>query len=123
MAAARAAALALAAFSLAGSAGAESPADCFDRAMVTVYVHHLQDRVMAWWGIPPDTMADREVIVALWLDGEGGLVHHELVSSTNRRLASSVEVALEHAAPFGPVPEEAACLIGKKLVLKFENPH
>ena len=94
--------------------------DCLDRAAVVVYVHQLQDRVLDAWGIPIDTLAG-QVVVSLRLTRDGSLVSHEIVSWTNRRLATSVAMALGAAAPFAPIPDEADCLAGKRITLRFQN--
>ena len=102
--------------------GNTTPA-CLERAVVVAYLHHFQDQVMRRWVLPDDTLADQAVVVRFRLAGDGSLLSWKLRSWTNRRIANSVELAFRHAESAGPIPEPAACLIGRAIEIHFENPY
>ena len=121
----RAAVAVVAALGVAASAPAEeapSDGDCFDRPIVTVYLHRLQDRILDQWGLPPDGLTDQRVVVSLRLDAQGTLRSFELSSWSSRDVAVSVSYALLHAEPFGALPAGAECLAERKIQATFENP-
>jgi len=97
-------------------------ADCFEREAVTVYLHALQDRMLDHWVLPPDGMADREVVVRLRLDEHGTLRTYEITTVTSARLAQSVKLAVMHATPFVPMRGDTLCLSGRDIVTTFRNP-
>jgi hypothetical protein len=96
--------------------------ECFRRAASTVYLHHVEDRILDAWALPEDGLANRSVVLRLRIDAEGLLRTYELVSFSDGRLAQSVKRAVMLASPFGPVPGEAACLIGRDILTTFGNP-
>jgi hypothetical protein len=102
---------------------ARPPAACLERPIVVGYLHHLQDDVMDRWVVPDDTASDQAVVVRFRLAEDGTFLTYKLVSSTSHRLANSVELAVRHAGPFGPVPESATCVIGRPIEMRFENPY
>jgi hypothetical protein len=95
---------------------------CLERSIVVAYLHILQDRVIDFWGVPEDSLANQEVVVRFRLAETGTLLTYKLVSWTSRRIANSVELAIAHAKPFGPIPEAASCLVGRAVEMRFENP-
>jgi hypothetical protein len=100
----------------------EAPS-CLERPIVVVYLHRLQDQVMDRWTLPEDIPANQVVVVRLRLGEDGALLTYKLVSWTNRRIANSVELALAHSRPFGWIPDDATCLVGRSIEMQFENPY
>jgi len=96
---------------------------CLERPMVVVYLNHLQDRIMEYWVVPEDSLTDQEVVVRFQLAADGSFMRTQLVSSTNTRIANGVELALRYAGPFGIVPPEAECIIGRPIEIHFQNPY
>jgi hypothetical protein len=105
-------------------AGDEAPEaeDCMLEPSVYLYLSEAQDRILARWELPPDGLAGREVVVRLVLAGDGSVRSMRVVSYSDRRLARSARFAIERAAPFGPVPPDAACLVGLPLRTTLRNP-
>lgn len=95
---------------------------CLMKPSVMRYLHAVEDEIMDAWGLPPDGLANHEVVVRLRLQGDGSLAHYKVVSWTNRRLATSVAAALLIAAPFEPVPAGSECLVGISILTTFRNP-
>jgi hypothetical protein len=107
-----------------GADPGERPATaCLERALVVVYLHQLQDHVMERWIVPEDSLADQTVVVRFRLAEDGSFLTYQLLSWTNRRIANSVELALANSGPFGWIPEDATCLVGRAVEMRFENPH
>ena len=100
----------------------EDASQCLLKPSVMRYLHAVEDQIMDAWGLPPDGLANHEVVVRLRLQGDGSLAHYKVVSWTNRRLATSVAAALLIAAPFEPVPAGSECLIGRPILTTFRNP-
>ncbi len=100
----------------------EDASQCLLKPSVMRYLHAVEDRIMDEWSLPLDGLANREVVVRLRLEGDGSLAHYKVVSWTSRRLAYSVALALQVAAPFQPVPAGSECLIGKPILTTFRNP-
>jgi hypothetical protein len=100
----------------------EVDAECLSRETVVRYLHGVQDRILDAWKLPPDGLADREVVLRLRIDGDGMLLTYELVSFSDRRLAQSVKYAVMLASPFPPIPSEARCVSGRSIVTTFSNP-
>jgi len=96
---------------------------CLERAIVVAYLHHFQDQIMQRWVVPEDSLADQTVVVRFRLEEDGRLKSWKLQSWSNRRLANSVELAFRHAQPALPIPDRAACLIGRAIDIRFENPY
>jgi len=108
-------------------AGPVAPADppprpCFERPIVVAYFHHLQDRVMDHWADDGDLVANQRVVVRFRIDERGALLTYKLVSWTSQRVANAADLAIRHAAPFGPVPASATCIVGRAIELQFDNP-
>ena len=74
------------------------------------------------WGLPPDSLANQEVLVRFGLAADGRLLDVGLVSSTSHRLARTVVYAPSTSAPFPPLPPEAICLVGRRITIAFQNP-
>lgn len=100
----------------------EVAAECLARKPVVRYLHDVQDRILAAWKLPPDGLANREVVLRLRIDADGMLLAYELVSFSDRRLAQSVKYAVMLASPFPPIPSEARCVRGRAIVTTFSNP-
>jgi hypothetical protein len=100
----------------------EDTSGCLLQPTVMRYLHAVQDRIMDRWDLPPDSLANHEVVVRLRLEGDGSLAHYKVMSWTDRRLAYSVAAAILVAAPFPPVPEGSECLIGRPILTTFRNP-
>jgi hypothetical protein len=117
------AALAAAFLPVRAEAGAETEvaAPCLEQPVVTIYMHRLQDRVLDVWDVPPDTLGNREVTLGFELAKNGALVESHVMSATDERLAHSVRAAFVASAPFDPIPDEASCLVGRRLALLFQN--
>jgi hypothetical protein len=96
--------------------------DCLLEPVASRYVARVQDRILDGWELPEDGMAGREVEVVLVLAADGSLASARLVASTDTRLARSVAVAILVAQPFGPIPPEASCLVGRPILTTFRNP-
>lgn len=107
----------------ASSSNPEADAECLTQEPVVRYLHAVQDRILDAWELPPDGLADREVVLRLRIDGDGMLLAYELVSFSDRRLAQSVKYAVMLASPFPPIPSEARCVTGRPIVTTFSNPH
>lgn len=101
----------------------EADAECLTREPVVRYLEGVQDRILDAWELPPDGLADREVVLRLRIDADGTLLSYELVSFSDRRLAQSVKYAVMLASPFPPIPSEARCARGLPIVTTFSNPH
>jgi hypothetical protein len=114
----------LAAGLVSGSASGDEDdeSDCLLQPAVYRYLEQVQDSILSQWELPPDSMANREVVVHLVFEESGWPADASIVSSTNSRLARSASVAIVRAAPFGPVPSAAACLIGLPLRTTLRNP-
>ena len=100
----------------------EADAACLAREPVARYLHDVQDRILDAWKLPPDGLADREVVLRLRIDADGMLLAYELVSFSDRRLAQSVKYAVMLASPFAPIPKGASCIAGRSIVTTFANP-
>ena len=100
----------------------EDTSRCLLEPAVMRYLHTVEDRIMDRWGLPPDGLANQEVVVRLRIRGDGSLEHYKVVSWTNRRLAHSVAAAVLAASPFEPVPAGSECLIGRPILTTFRNP-
>ena len=114
-----------AAVALLGAAPPEEPPDdddCLLQPAVSRYLVRAQDAILARWELPPDGMANREVVVDLVFEADGWLADAKLVSTTDRRLARSASLAIVNATPFGPVPEAAGCLVGRRIRTTLRNP-
>ena len=116
------AALGAALLALPAQALDEDASQCLMKPSVVRYLHAVEDQIMDAWGLPPDGLANHEVVVRLRLQGDGTLEHYKVVSWSNRRLATSVAAALMVAAPFEPVPAGSECLIGIPILTTFRNP-
>lgn len=82
----------------------------------------VQDRILAHWELPPDSMANREVVLLLTFKSTGVLERVRVVDSDDSRLKRSVTAALQRSVPFDRVPPEAACLVGRPIRTTFRNP-
>ncbi len=100
----------------------EDASQCLLKPSVMRYLHAVEDRIMDEWSLPLDGLANREVVVRLRLEADGSLAHYKVVSWTSRRLAYSVALALQIAAPFQPIPAGSECLIGRPILTTFRNP-
>lgn len=111
--------------SVQGDGGPDAPTapPCLERPIVVAYLHHLQDQVMDRWSLPEDSLANQAVVVRFRLGEDGALLTYKLVSWTSRRIANSVELALAHSRPFGWIPDDATCLVGRSIEMRFENPY
>ena len=78
---------------------------------------------MDLWTVPEDSLANQAVVVRFRLAEDGSLLTYKLVSWTSRRIANSVELALAHSRPFGWIPDDATCLVGRSIEMQFENPY
>jgi len=82
----------------------------------------VQDRILANWELPPDSMANREVVLLLTFKANGMLERARIVESDDTRLKRSVAAAIQRSTPFERVPPEAACLLGRPIRTTFRNP-
>ena len=112
-----AAALALPCVAVADDAG-----QCLLEPGVFRYLGRAQDRILDAWELPPDSLANREVVVRLAFDADGKLGDLAILSATDRRLARSVAAAILSAEPFAAIPPDAQCLIGLPIRTTFRNP-
>lgn len=96
--------------------------ECLLEPAVYRYLERAQDRILERWQLPPDGMANREVVVRLVFEESGWLEDAKIVSYTDRRLARSASAAIVRAAPFGIVPRAAACLVGLTIRTTLRNP-
>jgi len=96
---------------------------CLERAVVVSYLHRFQDQIMKYWVIPEDTLTDQTIAVRFRLAEDGNVADWKLHSWTSHRVANTVELAFRSATSPGPVPEPAACLIGRMVEMHFENPY
>jgi hypothetical protein len=116
------AAVLLAALAFPASAQEDEPFDCLLEAPVAHYLTDAQERILDHWKLPPDGMANREVVVRLVFEADGWLRDTRVLSYTDRRLARSASVAIVRATPFAPVPFEASCLVGLPIRTTLRNP-
>ncbi len=86
------------------------------------YLTAAQDRILARWDLPDDGMANREVVVRLVFERDGSLRDSRIVGFNDSRLALSAQIAILKAKPFPPVPEDAACLVGRPIRTTLSNP-
>jgi len=112
----------LAALSLTDAAADAPGEDCLLEPAVARYVAGVQDRILANWELPPDSMANREVVLLLTFKANGMLEHGRIVESDDSRLKRSVAAAIQRSTPFARVPSEAACLVGRPIRTTFRNP-
>jgi len=96
---------------------------CLERPIVVAYLLHLEDQVMAYWVVPEDSLTDQAVVVRFRLAEDGSLLTYEQLSSTSQRVANTVELAMQHSGPFGRIPWNATCIIGRGIEMRFENPY
>jgi len=101
---------------------ADEAGDCLLEPGVFRYLERAQDRILDAWDLPPDSLANREVVVRLAFDAHGKLRDLEILSATDRRLAQSVAAAILSAEPFAPIPPDARCLVGLPIRTTFSNP-
>ena len=107
----------------ASRASEEEPGDdCLLQPAVAHYIAAVQDRILAAWELPPDSMANREVVMVLRFGAQGTLQSIRIVEASDTRLKQSVAAAILIAGPFDPVPEAAACLVGRPIRTTFRNP-
>ncbi|MBW1685942.1 MAG: TonB C-terminal domain-containing protein [Deltaproteobacteria bacterium] len=111
------AALALPCVAVADDAG-----QCLLEPGVFRYLGRAQDRILDAWELPPDSLANREVVVRLAFDADGKLRDLAILSASDRRLARSVAAAILSAEPFAPIPPDAQCLVGLPIRTTFRNP-
>lgn len=95
--------------------------DCFLEPAVARYVADVQDRILERWELPPDSMANRKVVLVLTFRANGTLERTRIIASDDGRLKRSVAVAVWRASPFARVPPGAACLIGRPIKTTFRN--
>jgi hypothetical protein len=101
---------------------ADENSDCLLEPGVFSYLERVQDRILDAWDLPPDNLANREVVVRLAFDADGKLRDLKILSATDRRLAQSVAVAILNAEPFAAIPPGAQCLVGLPIRTTFRNP-
>ena len=82
----------------------------------------VQDRILENWELPPDSMANREVVLVLTFKANGMLARARIVESNDTRLKRSVTAAVQRSTPFDRIPPEAACLVGRPIRTTFRNP-
>jgi hypothetical protein len=111
-----------AALALARFAAADEVGECLLEPGVFHYLERAQDRILDAWDLPPDSLANREVVVRLAFDADGKLRDLAILSATDRRLAQSVAAAILSAEPFAPIPPDAQCLVGLPIRTTFRNP-
>ena len=111
-----------AALALARVAVAEEAGQCLLEPGVFRYLERAQDRILDAWDLPPDSLANREVVVRLAFDADGKLRDLAVLAATDRRLAQSVAAAILSAAPFATIPPDAQCLVGLPIRTTFRNP-
>jgi hypothetical protein len=104
------------------SGDVEDESDCLLQPAVYRYLQQVQDSILSQWELPPDSMANREVVVRLVFEESGWPAEARILSSTDSRLARSASVAIVRAAPFGPVSSAAACLVGLPIRTTLRNP-
>jgi hypothetical protein len=110
----------LAAASLAAPARAGD--DCLLQPEVYHYLARVQDDVLERWELPPDVLANREVVVRLRFEADGSLREMRIESASDNRLKYSVAAAILGATPFPAIPPEAGCLVGLPIRTTFRNP-
>ena len=103
-------------------AAADETGDCLLEPGVFRYLERVQDRILDAWELPPDSLANREVVVRLAFDADGKLHDLKILSATDRRLARSVAAAILGAEPFATIPPNAQCLVGLPIRTTFRNP-
>jgi hypothetical protein len=101
---------------------ASEAGDCLLEPGVFRYLERAQDRILDAWILPPDSLANREVVVRLAFDADGTLRDLKILSATDRRLARSVAAAILGAEPFAPIPPDAQCLVGLLIRTTLRNP-
>jgi hypothetical protein len=101
---------------------ADEAGQCLLEPGVFRYLGRAQDRILDAWELPPDSLANREVVVRLAFDADGKLRDLAILSATDRRLAWSVAAAILSAEPFAPIPPDAQCLVGFPIRTTFHNP-
>ena len=101
---------------------ADETGDCLLEPGVYRYLERAQDRILDAWQLPPDSLANREVVVRLAFDADGKLRDLKILSATDRRLARSVAAAILSAEPFAAIPPDAQCLVGLPIRTTFRNP-
>ena len=78
---------------------------------------------MDHWAVDEDSASGQSVVIRFRLAEDGSLLTYKLVSFSSRRVANAADLAVRHAAPFGPVPQNASCIIGRSIEVQFENPY
>jgi outer membrane biosynthesis protein TonB len=110
------------ALTLGSLAVADEAGQCLLEPGVFRYLERVQDRILDAWDLPPDSLANREVVVRLAFDADGKLRDLEILSATDRRLARTVAAAIMSAEPFAAIPPDAQCLVGLPIRTTFRNP-
>ena len=103
-------------------AAADETGECLLEPGVFRYLERAQDRILDAWNLPPDSLANREVVVRLAFEPDGKLRELKILSATDRRLAQSVALAILNAEPFAAIPPDAQCLVGLPIRTTFRNP-
>jgi hypothetical protein len=111
-----------AALSLPCVSAADETGDCLLEPAVFRYLERVQDRILDAWQLPPDSPANREVVVRLAFEADGRLHDLKILSATDRRLARSVAAAILSVEPFGAIPTDAQCLVLLPIRTTFRNP-
>jgi len=92
---------------------------CLARAESSAYVSEVKRLAYEHWQPVP---ANDGAVIAFRLDERGNLVSSEVRAAPSPAAAEKAKQALEAAAPYPPMPEEAKCLAERTLVARFNVP-
>lgn len=95
--------------------------DCMTLPAVRLYLESVRKAVSAKWELPEGSAGHRTMLRVM-LDGNGGILSSSIVGAPRDRVNQAVLHALNDAAPFGPIPDEARCLDHGNITVTFVVP-
>jgi len=95
---------------------------CLAIPEVREYLENAEQQTLRVWKLPPRVSADQSVAVRFRVNPNGQIECLSLLPDSESELARSVISAIQRAAPFAPLPPEAACLAQVPIAAIFSNP-
>jgi hypothetical protein len=95
---------------------------CFQRSAVRDYLERVQDRTLDRWMLPSGIGSNHKVSLAFRIAADGAASDIKVLKTTNKALGVSAVAAMQDAEPFLPLPDDADCLEGIRIVATFSNP-
>ncbi len=93
---------------------------CFEHPITQRYLQELHRRTIEAWDIEYGTDPHR-VVTRVTLTPSGAVADLEVLESPSEEFTRKVTAAIDAAQPFGPVPDEASCLLTTPLRIRFKT--